>query len=89
MMSGRVILSGRVNVEADTFLDRDYDQTAAHAGGWRRMLGAPLLKDGAPIGAIVLAWPDPGATPQRQIDLPTRRPGDRVETRLLNGPGKH
>jgi GAF domain-containing protein/DNA-binding response OmpR family regulator len=69
MMSGRVILSGRVNVEADTFLDPDYDQTAAHAGGWRRMLGAPLLKDGAPIGAIVLAWPDPGATPQRQIDL--------------------
>ena len=69
MMSGRVILSGRVNVEADTFLDPDYDQTAAHAGGWRRMLGAPLLKDGAPIGAIVLAWPDPGTTPQRQIDL--------------------
>jgi GAF domain-containing protein/DNA-binding response OmpR family regulator len=69
MMSGRVILSGQVKVEEDTFLDPDYDQTAAHAGGWRRMLGAPLLKDGAPVGAIVMAWPDPGATPQRQIDL--------------------
>ena len=33
------------------------------------MLGAPLLKDGAPIGAIVVAWPRPGATPQGQIDL--------------------
>ena len=69
MMSGRVILSGHVQVEEDTFLDPDYDQTAAHAGGWRRMLGAPLLKDGAPIGAIVVAWPRPGPTPQRQIDL--------------------
>jgi GAF domain-containing protein/CheY-like chemotaxis protein len=69
MMSGRVILSGQVKIEEDTFLDPDYDQTAAHAGGWRRMLGAPLLKDGAPVGAIVMAWPDPGATAQRQIDL--------------------
>jgi signal transduction histidine kinase/CheY-like chemotaxis protein len=69
MMSGRVILGGHVKVEEDTFLDPDYDQIAALAGGWRRMLGAPLLKDGAPIGAIVVAWPSPGATPQRQIDL--------------------
>jgi GAF domain-containing protein/DNA-binding response OmpR family regulator len=68
-MSGRVILSGHVNVQEDTFLDPDYDQTTAHIGGWRRMLGAPLLKDGVPIGAIVVAWPNPGATPQRQIDL--------------------
>ena len=30
MMSGRVILSGRVKVEEDTFLDPDYDQTALH-----------------------------------------------------------
>jgi len=42
-----VILSGCVEIEEDTFLDPDYDQTAAHVGGWRRMLGAPLLKDGA------------------------------------------
>jgi GAF domain-containing protein/DNA-binding response OmpR family regulator len=69
MMSGRVILSGHVNVEEDALLDPDYDQMTAQAGGWRRMLGAPLLKDGAPIGAIVVAWPRPGATPQRQIHL--------------------
>ncbi len=69
MMSGRVVVSGRVEVVADTFADPHYDQTTAHAGHWRRMLGAPLLKDGVPVGAIVVAWPEPGRTPQRQIDL--------------------
>ena len=33
------------------------------------MAGAPMLKDGVPIGAILVAWPEPGATPQRQVDL--------------------
>ena len=33
------------------------------------MIGAPMLKDGVPIGAIVTTWPEPGTTPQRQIDL--------------------
>ena len=28
-----------------------------------------MLKDGEPIGAITMAWPDPGPTPQRQVDL--------------------
>ena len=69
MMSGRVILTGKVVIEADTFKDQDYDKITAQAGGWRRMLGAPLIQDGVTIGAIVVAWPDPGETPQRQIDL--------------------
>ncbi len=33
------------------------------------MIGAPMLKDGSPIGAIVVAWTEPGETPQRQADL--------------------
>ncbi|HEV7576848.1 MAG TPA: GAF domain-containing protein [Caldimonas sp.] len=69
MMSGRVILSGEVQSEADAFNDPGYDQQAAGVGHWRRMIGAPLLKDGQPIGAIVVAWPEPGETPQRQADL--------------------
>ena len=68
-MSGRVVISGSVQTEEDTLLDPDYDQDQARLGRWRRMLGAPLLKDGVAIGAIVVAWPDPGKTPQRQIDL--------------------
>ncbi len=69
MMSGRVVLSGTLETVEDTLLDADYDQTQARLGHWRRMLGAPLLKDGHAVGAIVVAWPDPGQTPQRQIDL--------------------
>jgi signal transduction histidine kinase len=69
MMSGRVVLSGRDEIEEDTFADPNYDQALARHGHWRRMIGAPLLKDGAPVGALVMAWPDPGKTPQRQVDL--------------------
>ncbi len=69
MMSGRVVMSGQLETEEDTFLDPGYDQTTARVGHWRRMLGAPLLKDGSAVGAIVVAWPDPGQTPKRQIDL--------------------
>ncbi len=28
-----------------------------------------MLKDGAPVGAILVGWPDAGETPQRQADL--------------------
>ena len=69
MISGRVILSGCEQTVEDTLLDPAYDQATARAGHWRRMLGAPLLKDGATVGAIVVAWPEPGATPRRQLDL--------------------
>ena len=69
MMSGRVILSGRMQIEDDTFADPAYDQTAARLGLWRRMIGAPLLKDGITVGAIILAWPEPGVTPPRQVEL--------------------
>ncbi len=69
MMNGRVVLSGTVQTEEDALLDPNYDKTQARLGKWRRLLGAPLLKDGQAVGAIVVAWPDPGRTPQRQIDL--------------------
>ena len=69
MMSGRVILSGKVITQEDTLADADYDQALARAGHWRRMIGAPLLKDGTTIGAIVIAWPEPGRLPPRQIEL--------------------
>ena len=69
MISGRVIQTRTVQIEEDTLLDPAYDQTHAATGGWRRLLGAPMLKDGAPVGVIVVAWPNPGKTPQRQADL--------------------
>ncbi len=69
MLSGRVILSGQAQTEEDTRADPAYDADTARLGSWRRMIGAPMLKDGAAVGVIVVAWPDPGTTPQRQVDL--------------------
>jgi signal transduction histidine kinase len=69
LMSGRVILAGKVVTQDDTLTDPTFDKESATIGRWRRMLGAPLLKDGAPIGAIVVAWSEPGVTPKRQVEL--------------------
>jgi len=69
MLSGRVILTGSVQSEEDALTDPDYDRQAAGLGHWRRMIGAPLLREGQPIGAIIVAWKDPGQTPTRQSDL--------------------
>jgi signal transduction histidine kinase/DNA-binding response OmpR family regulator len=68
-MNGRVILERRALTHDDAWADPDYDRTLASTGNRRRMICAPMLKDGVPIGAISTAWPEPGKTPQRQIDL--------------------
>ena len=69
ILSGRTILSGKVQVVTDSRQDPAYDHTTAQVGQWRRMVSAPMLKDGAPVGVIVAAWPDPGTTPPRQCEL--------------------
>ncbi len=69
MLSGRVILSRQAQTEEDTHADPLYDSATARLGSWRRMIGAPMLKDGLAVGAIIIAWPDPGATPARQSAL--------------------
>jgi GAF domain-containing protein/HAMP domain-containing protein/anti-sigma regulatory factor (Ser/Thr protein kinase) len=69
MLTGRVILSGQAQTEVDTRADPAYDADTARVASWRRMIGAPMLKDGGVVGVIVVAWPDPGPTPQRQSDL--------------------
>ena len=67
--SGRVILTGDVVCQEDTLADSSYDQSAAHAAGWRRMLGVPMLREGVTIGAIVVTWREPGPIEERQISL--------------------
>jgi GAF domain-containing protein/CheY-like chemotaxis protein len=69
LMTGRVLLSGEVQVIVDTDADGRYDPQTRRTGNWRRMLGAPMLKNGTPVGVLVVAWAEPGEVPQRQIDL--------------------
>ncbi|GAA4348902.1 hypothetical protein GCM10023165_35130 [Variovorax defluvii] len=68
-MNGRAILERKAQSHEDAWSDPDYDRVLANSGNRRRIIAAPMLKDGVPIGAITAAWPDPGPTPQRQIDL--------------------
>jgi GAF domain-containing protein/DNA-binding response OmpR family regulator len=69
LMTGRVLLSGEVQVITDTVSDPRYDAKTSRAGQWRRMLGAPMLKNASPVGVLVVAWREPGEIAQRQIDL--------------------
>jgi signal transduction histidine kinase/DNA-binding response OmpR family regulator len=68
-MNGRVILERQALSIEDAWADPAYDRRLANSGNRRRVIAAPMLKDGEPIGAITMAWPDPGPTPQRQVDL--------------------
>ena len=68
-ISGRAILTKDVVRMEDAFVDPDYDRRHSVAGGWRRMLGVPLLRDGNPIGVIVVGWNNPGPIPLVQEQL--------------------
>ena len=69
LITGRTIVSKTVQFEEDTWHNARYDQTTAHAGGWRRLMAAPLMKGDEPIGVIAVAWPEQGTVLQRQADL--------------------
>ena len=69
LLAGRVILSGEVQSLDDALTDPTYNHAFAAAGAWRRTMGAPMLKDGVAVGAILVGWPDAGHTPARQIEL--------------------
>jgi signal transduction histidine kinase/CheY-like chemotaxis protein len=68
-VSGRVLLSGSIVRLEDALADADYDKRFPAALGWRRMLGVPMLRDGKPLGAIVVGWAEAGPIPQAQEEL--------------------
>jgi len=68
-MSGRAILDKAIVSVEDALADAEYDKRHPIAGGWRRMLGVPMLRDGRPLGAFVVAWPTPGPIPSVHVDL--------------------
>jgi signal transduction histidine kinase len=66
---GRVVLTKNVVIQEDTLADASYEHAVATAGGWRRMLGVPMVHDGNVIGVIVLAWQEPGPVLPRYVEL--------------------
>jgi len=67
--SGRAILSRAVAQIEDMLADPQYPRAIALAGGWRSIIAVPMLRDGAPIGAIVITRSEAGPFSDGHIDL--------------------
>ena len=71
-LTGRALLEGKVIHIADVLKDTEYTWTKAQEiGGFRTMLGVPLLRDGNPIGVLTLSRSAVRPFTQKQIELVT------------------
>ena len=69
-VTGRTVVEGRAVQIPDIFADPDFKFTeAAKIGGMRTMLGVPLLREGTPIGVIVLSRRSVRPFTDKQIEL--------------------
>jgi GAF domain-containing protein len=68
-VSGRVLLTKSVVRLEDVLADPDYDQRFPQAMGWRKMLGVPMLRQGDPLGVIVVGWAEPGLVSKAEEGL--------------------
>ena len=68
--SGRAILSREVVQIADILADAGYETTAAaRTFGARSILAVPMLREGSPIGAILIYRREPALFPEKQVAL--------------------
>jgi signal transduction histidine kinase len=71
-ITGRTALEGKVVQIPDILVDSEYKFVApSKIGGYRTMLGVPLLREGEPIGVIVLMRSKVSPFTDKQIELVT------------------
>jgi signal transduction histidine kinase len=68
-VSGRVLFERRIVHIPDVLTDPEYTYGAREIGGFRTLLGVPLLREGAPIGVITLSRNLVRPFTDRQIEL--------------------
>jgi GAF domain-containing protein/CheY-like chemotaxis protein/anti-sigma regulatory factor (Ser/Thr protein kinase) len=67
--SGRAVMGAAVVEITDTLSDPEYQRNVAVMGGWRSMLAVPMLREGVPLGAIVIQRAEVGSFPEGQVAL--------------------
>jgi signal transduction histidine kinase len=69
---GRAAVEGKLVHIPDVFVDKEYTNwDSQKVGGYRSVLGVPLLREGVPIGVIGLTRTQPQAFTDKQIGLLT------------------
>ena len=69
VLSSRAIVAKTSVHIQDVMVDPYYDRQHAALSDSRRLLAVPMLREGIPLGAIVAAWAEAGATPKQHEDL--------------------